>query len=292
MKFLEILKSRRITGDVYKNYAASKLFKNTPKDFLYKFYKAIYFKGGGADATYKIIKDQFFNGVYYDFGVLKMNEYNRKDQSMIIMELSDIVFPYIFEWEPPVGEGTYEKFGVNLEQGDIVIEAGANIGLFTAFAANRGATVHAFEPLEFIVNMLNKNIELNGVANKVVVNQQALSDSLGELEMECDLTRMGSNSLLLSSDVNKINCVKVMSITIDEYVNNNKLERVDFIKADIEGAERYMLLGARETLKKYKPKLSICIYHLPDDKDVLTKIILDANPDYSIEYSDKKLYAK
>jgi len=44
-------------------------------------------------------------------------------------------------------------------------------------------------------------------------------------------------------------------------------------------------------LKTYAPKLAICTYHLPDDKEVLTKLILQANPDYKIKYAWKKLYA-
>lgn len=52
-----------------------------------------------------------------------------------------------------------------------------------------------------------------------------------------------------------------------------------------------MLIGATETLKKYAPKLSICTYHLADDKEILEKIILNANPNYIIKHQYKKLYA-
>jgi len=44
-------------------------------------------------------------------------------------------------------------------------------------------------------------------------------------------------------------------------------------------------------LKTYAPKLAICTYHLLDDKEVLTNLILKANPNYKIEYAWKKLYA-
>ena len=78
---------------------------------------------------------------------------------------------------------------------------------------------------------------------------------------------------------------------MDTFVEENKLPSVDFIKADIEGAERYMLMGAKRVLKEFAPKIAICTYHLPDDPKVLRELILDANPNYIIEEKFKKMYA-
>jgi hypothetical protein len=64
-------------------------------------------------------------------------------------------------------------------------------------------------------------------------------------------------------------------------VNDLKLNKVDFIKMDIEGAEREALAGANGILVKYHPRLMIDSYHLPDDVVVLPKIIHQAWPGYS-----------
>jgi len=73
----------------------------------------------------------------------------------------------------------------------------------------------------------------------------------------------------------------------------NALPRVDSIKADIEGYERYMLMGAQETLRRFAPKLALCTYHLPDDPEVLSELILikQANPDYNIVLKTKSCIA-
>ncbi len=83
----------------------------------------------------------------------------------------------------------------------------------------------------------------------------------------------------------------VETITLDDFVKEKNLERVDFIKSDIEGFERNMLQGAQETLKNFAPKLALCTYHLPDDPEVMTDLIMQANPNYKIVYGRKKLFA-
>lgn len=57
---------------------------------------------------------------------------------------------------------------------------------------------------------------------------------------------------------------------------------VTFIKMDIEGAEYQSLLGASEMIKKYKPKLAVCLYHKLEDIIEIPYIILSMNPDYKL----------
>jgi len=85
--------------------------------------------------------------------------------------------------------------------------------------------------------------------------------------------------------------MKIMCTTLDSFVHENNIRGGIFIKADIEGAERNMLRGAKDVLKELAPKLSICTYHLPDDPKVLRELILEANPNYIIKERHKKMYA-
>ena len=71
--------------------------------------------------------------------------------------------------------------------------------------------------------------------------------------------------------------------TIDKLVTELKLERVDYIKLDIEGAEPRALAGAKETLAKYKPRISIAAYHQPDHPKVIPEIIRAARADYQMQ---------
>jgi len=87
---------------------------------------------------------------------------------------------------------------------------------------------------------------------------------------------------------------KVKALKIDTIVEELGLEKVDFIKMDIEGAEIDALLGAEQTIKRFKPKLAICTYHRPTDSEEIKKIILSYNSDYKlkeIDQGEKILYA-
>lgn len=184
-------------------------------------------------------------------------------------------------------EGPYETEFVQLHKNDIVIDCGANMGIFSMLAVRRGAkTVYAFDPQERALRLLNANITSNNCEGKIIPVPYGLSDKKCTLSFVEDsisgshITREGDTA------TTTIECT-----TLDDWVAENNIPRIDFIKADIEGAERDMLRGAKNTIKRDHPRLAICTYHLPDDPEVLRDIILSIDPSYHIDQRAMKLYA-
>lgn len=185
----------------------------------------------------------------------------------------------------------YDGRDMVIAKDDIIFDLGAFIGLFSVVAAKEAVNglVYAFEPFKENINFLNRNLELNNISNVKVI-EKAVWEKGMTIKIRFDAVSPSSSGYL---HVNKYeNDIKELTaISIDEFVTVRNVERVDFIKMDIEGAERYALKGAFKTIKKHKPKLSICTYHLPDDEEILPEIIKSIRSDYIIEMKRKKLYA-
>ena len=202
----------------------------------------------------------------------------------LVSDVDEVLYYALMDITP---EGPYEYKAVKLEKGDIVIDAGANIGEFSALAGVKGCLAYAFEPMPHVIDAyLSKTAEWNP---NIIICEYALSDKSGELVFGEDLLHLGGSSSVFAQKGQ--NEIKVQAIDLDTFVQENNLPRVDFIKADIEGAERYMLMGAKRVLKEFAPKIAICTYHLPDDPKVLRELILDANPNYVIEERWLKMFA-
>lgn len=292
----------RINGPFRVNLReAKRLAKNNPNDFLAQMmYKrvrnAFWLSYKFAGVLNRNLEEDYYQSVYisdysyYNTGGFKCT----KLSNPIFLELCDLWFPYYYQdWSPTLSyEGTYEQYDVTLNEGDVVLDVGANVGLFTVFASKKAkCQVYAFEPVTYTFNILLETIKLNGVENYAIPINIGLSNYSGYADINLSSENNLSASSILFVD-HAVETEKIEVTSIDEFIKVNNIEKVDFIKADIEGSERDMLEGAKQTLKNHRPKLAICTYHLPDDKDVLSRIILDANPDYRIEYSSHKLFAK
>ncbi len=233
----------------------------------------------------------------FDFRIMKIVHRRRQLLSMFLCDYFSLLYPYVdvqvgdnLLLKPPSIDGPYESEEVKVEVGDHVIDAGANVGLFSIFSAQRvgdNGRVYSFEPVEETRSLLLSNLELNNVANTQVF-PYALGQKVADVEFFLAPNFLDSSSTTFSKGRKK---EIVKQINIDSFVQEENLSKVDFIKADIEGMEREMLLGAENTIKKFKPKLAICTYHLADDPDVIEQIITNFVPEYKIKHTDKKIFA-
>ena len=228
----------------------------------------------------------------FDFdGIKLVKPETQAEEGIFTRDAIDIILPnlkriknkrLLISYEDP-----YEYKNVQISPNNIVVDCGANVGLFSAMASNKGAKVRAFEAIPSIIDRyLSKTAAIN---SDITIVNLALSDKSGELTFYEDFGHIGGSSYVIERKNSKE--VKVQAVTLDEYVKEHNIQKIDFIKADIEGAERNLLLGAKTVLKEFAPQLSICTYHLPDDPRVIRKIILDANPKYKIIQVKAKLYA-
>lgn len=188
-------------------------------------------------------------------------------------------------------EGPYQSRNVFIKPDDVVIDAGANMGVFSLFAYPKAKKIYAFEPQKRVVDILNRNIDLNNAGDKISIIPLGLSDEdeILELKYNPQFGHVASSVITQSkgySESEMIHCVK-----LDSWVYTKQIPKIDLIKADVEGSERDLLNGAINILKTHAPRLSVCTYHLPDDPVVLEKIILGANSDYIIEHTSHKLFA-
>lgn len=240
---------------------------------------------------------------YFNFAGAKLPDVsNDKEKLKMLWQIFDDVFlvscmfednyekRIVKDVDQNTNEGAYGyvdgNFDVRVKKDDIVIDAGAWIGDFSAYAASKGAKVYAFEPCTETIFWLKRTSELNN--NQIIPIQLGLGDKECKMSISVCEANTGGNSLLQTFSENS---ETVDIITLDDFVEKYCLEHVDFIKSDIEGFERNLLEGARETLRRFAPKLAICTYHLPDDPEVLSKIIKNANPEYTIVQMKHKLFA-
>ena len=170
---------------------------------------------------------------------------------------------------------------VRIKPGDTVIDAGAWLGDFSAYAAHKGAVAHAFEPTRSTYELLLRTVALN--EGRIIPVMKGLGAENGTrsfgvgADAAANRILKGGESFAEDGTQKKIS---IDVITLDDYVEENNLQRVDFIKADVEGAEEELLAGATNTLRNFAPKLSFSTYHAANDRVSLQETILRANPTY------------
>ncbi len=131
--------------------------------------------------------------------------------------------------------------------GMVFFDIGANAGFFSLLAAKKCQHVYAFEPLPSNLQRMRRNLEINGLRNVSVV-----ANAVGDREATATLyVPESSNSGLASlTPMAGAKSLEVPVITLDGFLRQHGIGRVDLIKMDIEGAEVMALEGGKELLSR------------------------------------------
>jgi hypothetical protein len=210
--------------------------------------------------------DLFFNVVYPH---IKEISYTKSDIKTLFKNAKSIWksahffsdnFVYAVNFKGIVAHGTtyfYDKCLVTKD--DIVFDLGASPGDFAALAICHGAKkVFCFDPIKS--TPLFETAKLHG--EKIEIIQKYTTDQNRSPEY----------------------------ITLDLFFVEKGLTKVDFIKMDIEGSEYSALLGSKVLIKKFRPKLAICLYHDLTHSNKLRRLLKEIEPTYSLKIYGPMLY--
>jgi FkbM family methyltransferase len=188
------------------------------------------------------------------------------------------------EYEQMV-EKVYDHPSVHVTNGDVVVDCGAHIGGFTRVALLAGAKlVVAVEPEKANIVAFRRNFSEALKSGRVILVEKGVWDSISSLPLH--LSTVGdSHSVSFQQNTGKDEMIPLT--TIDDIVRNLKLPRVDFIKFDIEGAERNALLGAKQTCKQWRPRMAVSAYHKTTDPIDICSVVWGDYPGYLVESKDR-----
>lgn len=164
---------------------------------------------------------------------------------------------------------------------EVLVDIGANIGLYTLYAALRGTRVFAFEPESQNYALLNRNIFLNGLGDRVTALSVALADgdTLGALNLPRFLTGSALNNFGDNLDWKRQKYEPafrqgVLGFSLDSFLSRYPEAFPNHLKIDVDGAEIKVIAGAAKTLRdpRLKSLLIELNEELPEDLEIIALV--------------------
>ena len=202
--------------------------------------------------SFKIVPSHYL----YKRGSLR--EVNREG-IQYLLDISDMVDWYVYYGFLNVA---HKKLYQMCDSDSVVLDIGTNIGSVLLNLSNnaKDGLVIGFEPYPTNYSRCKQNLLLNDAENVEVLNL-----GLGDCITEHRLTIVDPFNLGMTRfDPSNTSGISVPVTTLDQFVSEKKLQKIDLIKIDVEGFEYKVINGGEKTLTKYQPKLFIEL----DDKNL------------------------
>jgi FkbM family methyltransferase len=247
--------SERITRNPHHNFKTLLKLAEKKVIFLARFFKFLF--------RFEFFKKRYF-GIYQrvirPWGLFKNTEIiTSYDKTLKIkLSLRDWIQQQIYFFD------YYDERGIrfiqsHLKPGDTFVDVGANIGAYALVAAklvgNDGQVI-AFEPVTQVRNRLIENGSLNQLY-QLKVESLALFDKNTELALHISSKENFGMSSMHAHDEDSGSTEIVQTARLDDYVEDQFINKIDLIKMDIEGAELFALNGMKSTLMRLKPLVLI-----------------------------------
>jgi FkbM family methyltransferase len=153
---------------------------------------------------------------------------------------------------------------------DVVVDCGAAEGLFSFVAANTAKKVYAIEPIPSWHESLEKTFHQS---ENVEILKVGVSHHPAVMRMTDDE---------IYSRISNTGSLEIQVTTLDSIFADKNIP-VSFIKADIEGFEFQMLLGAEETIRRNRPKISLTVYHDTNHFEEIREFLQNIHDDYQFK---------
>lgn len=275
VKFLKEAGFTQIYPLTYLNYLDSQLFDY--RDYSEK-YKAL-FKNNAQKKiiqVYNLLADKKSKIIFKKIIKFRLKHYY-DIQMDLIMSKADQYF---------------EAGVIKLRKNEVFVDGGAYDGDTVRRIRNnpewKDWKIFAFEPDPANYDVLKKSIKDLNLSNVTAVKSGLWSklDTLKFFGLGSPESGIGGDDKFKSwsGDVNsssmKAKIVELSVVSLDKYFYEKEMPT--YIKMDIEGAEKEALMGAKQMIREFKPKLAICVYHKPSDLWEIPLLIKKLNPDYKL----------
>lgn len=168
----------------------------------------------------------------------------------------------------------YQIPQTRIEPGDVVLDCGAAEGFFSLAAVERGAArIICVEPHPAYLRALRQTFRGDGTVTLV---DAALGDTVGSIRLSND----GLASVVTDQEDDTM---PIRLETIDHLCSSLNIQPT-YIKADIEGYEEKMLLGASETIAAHHPKLALTTYHRASAGGWIERFLRNIYPKYNVRF--------
>ena len=177
-----------------------------------------------------------------------------------------------------------------LKENIVCVDVGANIGYYSTLYSKivgQNGKVLAIEPSPVNFEFLKKNLELQNFSNYLVFNCES-GDKEGNVRFLMD--KRANKCMIVQDKSESSNNPDIISVPvrkIDDIIDESNVERVDFLKMDVEGYEWFAIQGALKTIRTFRPSIQIEIHFNKLGHEITQKILnILKNENYQIIYHD------